>query len=311
MSPVRRLIPHDISVVANLARQHLAHHAMKEPLVCDDFDRREFERTLSRVSDPIWVREASGVIRGHLFGATMADGDGEQVTWTGPDGWSFDYEDDLDGLLKVALPYWREEGSSTHIVWSPAGSETEAWVQRGYSPFSVRAALAIEEKDPPTIRSEFNGDLTIRHGTLDDLDTALQFDLLIDASHGVDTATLSEQQRSLNTKHLTETLEDPETLYYILELDGVPIAQCITFPLPSLRGTHDGTIYLSDIAVAEGMRNRGYGRYLVRAVLNDALAQGYAYAEVRWRLTNLPGQMLWSSMGFHPIYAQLRRQIND
>jgi GNAT superfamily N-acetyltransferase len=311
MSPVHRLTPADASAVAFTVAQELEQHAQGEPLVSSSFDRREFERALGNAVDPVWVDTANGVVRGHLIGAILPDPTLGRAAWTGPDGSSFMNDNTLDNLLSVAYRYWRNEGITTHVIWSPTGDASDSWTARGYAPFSVRAALSIETAPLPALRGNYPDLPRVRRGSLDDIATAVSFDALIDVSHGVDPQSLTEADRAMNLEQLTETLEDPETNYFILDLDGLPVAQCITFPLPRLRGTFENTVYLCDVAVTPGMRNHGYAKYLVRSVLNDAAATGATHAEVRWRVINTPGALFWRSLGFRPLYTQLRRSLND
>ena len=156
-----------------------------------------------------------------------------------------------------------------------------------------------------------NSALTVRRGNENDFETALAFDALIDVAQGVDLESLSEAERLINQRQLHDTLSDPETHYYLLEIDGAPVAQCVTFPLPELRGTYDQTIYVSDVAVTPELRGRGYGQYIVRTALHDAVAASFTHAEVRWRITNQLAARTWRALGFRPTYAQLRRNLTD
>ena len=311
MSPVRRLTGQDASLVAFLAAEQLSRHASREPLVSNYFDRIGFEQALSASFSPTWVDDSNGRLRGHLFGATLEDELHGRQTWTGPEGWSFLYEDSLDRLLDWALPYWKDEGSTAHIVWVPVGLDTEAWASRGYEVVSLRAGLDLAEANLPGVMTHENSALTVRRGNENDFETALAFDALIDVAQGVDLESLSEAERLINQRQLHDTLSDPETHYYLLENDGAPVAQCVTFPLPELRGTYDQTIYVSDVAVTPELRGRGYGQYIVRTALHDAVAASFTHAEVRWRITNQLAARTWRALGFRPTYAQLRRNLTD
>jgi ribosomal protein S18 acetylase RimI-like enzyme len=311
MSPVRRLNGDDASLVAFLAAEQLSRHASREPLVSAHFDRRAFEQGLASSYSPTWVDDSNGRLRGHLYGATLEDALHQRETWTGPDGWSFFYEDSLDRLLDWALPYWRDEGSHAHVVWVPVGLETEAWTQRGYETISIRAGLELAGAHLSDVLAHPNSSLTVRRGSDADLETALAFDALIDAAQGVDLESLSEAERDANRSQLSETLSDSETHYYLLEIDGAAIAQCVTFPLPELRGTHPATLYVSDVAVQPALRGQGFGQYVVRTALHDALGAGFTHAEVRWRASNELASRTWRALGFRPTYLQMRRRFND
>lgn len=306
MAPVRRSVPTDAPVIAAAVTRHLEHMTKSNSYICADFNRRDFERSMGESAGQAWIDDVQGRARGHLYGATLSDPIRGTQTWTGPDGWSFHHEDVLDDLLACADAHWRSEGSSAHVVWVPAGEATHAWRERGYVPTSVRASLALEQRPAPALEYGWS----IRQGGLTDLPTALAFDALIDLAQGVDVRSLSAAERVANENDLIETLDDPDSNYYLLERDHEAVAQCVTFPLPQLRGTFERTIYLSEVAVATDHRGRGHARTIVERALNDAAQATYQFAEVRWRADNEPAAALWRHLGFTPTFVQLRRAFS-
>jgi GNAT superfamily N-acetyltransferase len=307
MCPVRRLLPSDSLAVARLASDKFDRQSNYQPLIRNDFDRRIYEAALREATSPIWVDDANGRLLGHLYGATLADSVRGVKTWTGPDGWSATNDNSLKRLLTVAYPFWRTERATHHVVWSTL-TEVDQWEALGYQTTKVRGiaelSTLLAAPDP-----ELTG-LTIRRGSLDDLETAIAFDHLIDDAQGVDLASLTESQQASIEQVLAETLDDPETHYYLLEDGTEPIAQCLTFPFPPMRGCWDGTIFLSDVAVALGHRGHGYAKTLVRRALRDALEAGFTHAEVHWAVHNIPSQVLWTSQGFTVTYVQLERALD-
>jgi GNAT superfamily N-acetyltransferase len=310
MSPVRRLAPPDVTRIALRVADRLDEHARREPLVSSRFHRVEFEQSLAGANDPTWVNDNNGRLTGHLFGAVIDEPRNGRQAWTGPDGCSFDFEQHLDLLLEVAFDHWLAQGVTAHVLWVPAGAEVEPWLARGYEVLSVRGGLAIDAATPPDVAAFADESLSVRRGSLEDFVTILAFEAMVDLAQGTDVEALSEAVHAAAEDDLRETLEDPETISYFLERYGVAVAHCLTFPLPSLRGTHDNTVYISDVAVEPESRGRGYGKFIVATALHDAANAGYQYAEVRWRINNLKGHVLWSSFGFRPTYAQLRRRID-
>jgi ribosomal protein S18 acetylase RimI-like enzyme len=85
----------------------------------------------------------------------------------------------------------------------------------------------------------------------------------------------------------------------------------VTFPLPPLRGNFDDTVYVGSVAVDPAYRRRGIATTMMRAVLNDAVEDGFRYAEVRWHINNDEATSLWSALGFRPTYVQLRRTLDN
>lgn len=297
----------DASVVAQRVALQLTRDAAFEPLVSDTFSRHEFEAALAATAHELWVDDAHGRIRGHLYGATFDDPLFGRQTWTGPDGYSFESDDVLDNLCERAYPDWRHDGSMAHLVWALAGQGTRAWTDRGYRLVSVRGAVALDE----SYDVEWPEGYSLRRGVGSDLASALEFDALIDVAQGVDLALLTSEQRRTNEADLVELLEDPDCYYYLVEVDSIPVAQCVTFSLPPLRGNFDDTVYVSALAVRPDHQRRGVATRLVRTILTTARSQGARYAEVRWHIDNEPATSLWSSIGFRPTYVQLRRPLDD
>ena len=293
-------------MIAQRVGEQLARDASIEGLVCDDFSRHEFESALARSVSPVWVDDSNGVLRGHLYGATFDDPLHGRQTWSGPDGYSFDSEDALDDLYEVAERAWRDEGSRAHLVWALAGHGTQAWIDRGYSLVSVRASLALTHhydfKWPPRHR--------VRRGSPDDLEVALAFDELIDLAQGTDPSSLSDAQRAASRGDLVELLDDPDCHYYLLEIDDAPVAQCVSFALPSLRGNFADTVYIGSLAVDPSHQRKGLATSLVHCILNEAITHQFGHAEVRWHIDNEPATALWSSLAFRPTYVQLRRTLS-
>jgi len=303
VSPVRRAVKADAPLIAQRVGEQLSRDARIEPLVCDVFSRPDFEAALAASTSPVWVDDAQGRVRGHLYGATFDDPlDGRQ-TWTGPDGYSFDSDDVLERLCEQAYSSWREAGSNAHLVWALAGHGTQAWIERGYRVISVRAALAIDV----SYRVTWPARHRVRRGTRADLTTALSFDAMIDLAQGTDVDSLSDHQRATSRAALVELLEDPDCHYYLVVVDDVAVAQCVSFPLPALRGNFADTIYLGSLAVDPAWRRRGLATMLVHSILNEARDQGFGYAEARWHIDNTEATALWPALGFRPTYVQLRR----
>ncbi len=307
MSAVRRGIVGDASSIGERVAAQLHRDSMIEPLISSVFTRSQFEQALTGSSSPYWVHDTHGKIGGHLYGATFDDPLHGRQTWSGPDGYSFDTDDVLDQLCEEAYPQWRSEGSTAHVVWALAHDGCRTWVQRDYDIVSVRGALAL--KDHLEVNWPVNSSL--RRATTSDLEAAEYFDALIDVAQGVDLDALSDEQRAANRTALIELLEDPECRYYLVDVNGVPIAQCVTFPLPTMRGNFPDTMYLGSVAVDPSLQRRGIATTMLGAVLNDAITDGFDYVEVRWHSDNHEATSLWSSVGFRPTYVQLRRPLND
>ena len=308
MSPVRRGVKGDAPAIAQRVVEQLSRDALIEPLVSDEFSRHDFELALANSNYPVWVDDSNGGIRGHLYGATFDDPLCGRQTWSGPDGYSYDFSTVLDNRCEAAYGSWREQGSCAHLVWALAGNGTQDWIERGYSIVSVRAAKSLEVGAESAVA--WSPGQLVRRGTPQDLEVALEFDRHIDLAQGVDPAALSPAQREANEADLVDLLEDPECHYYLLEVDHEPAAQCVTFALPALRGNFEHTVYIGSLAVAPTYRRRGLATTLLSEIMNVAVDSGYHYAEVRWHIDNEPATAFWSSVGFRPTYVQLRRTLD-
>jgi ribosomal protein S18 acetylase RimI-like enzyme len=304
---VRRGVKSDASAIAQRVAEQLTRDAKIEPLISDRFSRQEFEFALAHSTGPIWVDDSDGRIRGHLYGATFDDPLNGRQTWSGPDGFSYESQNVLDNLCEWAYGAWREQGSLAHLVWVLAGNGTQDWIERDYGIVSVRGSKALDTR----VELSWPPGHEVRRATSDDLATALEFDHQIDQAQGVDAETLTREQREANENDLVELLEDPECCYYLLEVDGFPAAQCLTFPLPEMRGNFKNTVYVGSLAVSPEFRRRGLATKMVNEVLNPAFDSGDRYAEARWHIDNEQATSLWSSLGFRPTYVQLRHALDD
>ncbi len=307
MSPVRRGMKRDAPAIAQRVARQLTRDAAREPLVSDEFSRHDFETALATTHHALWVDDTSGRIRGHLYGATFDDLLRGRQTWSGPDGYSFDFDHVLDALCERAYPQWRSEGSSAHLVWALAGHGTRVWTDRGYRIVSVRGGIALDEAYDVHWPEGFS----LRRAGPSDLAAVVRFDEQIDLAQGVDVASLRPAQREATRADLRELIEDPDCHCYFVELDSQPVAQCVTFSLAPLRGNFDATVYVSALAVRPDQQRRSIATRLLRTIFNDATASGAHYAEVRWHIDNEPATSLWSAIGFRPTYVQLRRTLGD
>jgi GNAT superfamily N-acetyltransferase len=278
-----------------------------EPLISGTFSRAEFERALATTTSPLWVDDTDGHIRGHLYGATFDDPLYGRQTWSGPDGYSYDSLRVLDELCDQAYREWRRDGSTAHVVWVLAGPTTRDWTQREYDVVSVRGALALTQ--PFVVTWPVHSSL--RRATLADLEVALDFDAMIDVAQGVQLDARTDEQHAASRADVIELLEDPECRYYLVDVNGRPAAQCVTFRLPEMRGNYADTLYLGSVAVSPSFRRRGIATALLHAVLNEAIDDRFDYVEARWHADNPEATSLWSSVGFQPTYVQARRPLSD
>jgi len=292
------------AVVARVARL-IALDAASNPLVNPAFDAKVLHDALLRSPEPTWVLEHGRKITAHLYGALLEQ-DGRIAAWTGPDGYSYDDDAHFANLVEAAWHYWRERGVTEHFVWcleEPVRRGT--WHDLGFAPFSTRGSLALEHHRP---RAHLEGCL-VRRGEQRDLAAVLDLDEQLDVAQGDRPELRTMIEREAIRLELEEALGDPETNLYVVEASGCVIAQCITFPAPSRRGSFPGTIFLSEVVVDQKHRRRGVARHLIDHALNRARDEGYEYCETQWRTSNEDASHYWTNYGFRPTYTRLRRAL--
>lgn len=305
MLEVRQLQPEDIGEVVARIERRLIEDAAARDGINPVISRHELADTLRSAATITSTARREGRVVGHLFGALLESAADGPAVWTGPDGVSFDDGEVLDDLLAHAATTWIRAGATGHFVWVLDDvSATAPWYQRGYERVHVRGVLALSERH----RALPDG-YRLRRGTLDDLDVALVLDDELDRAEGEHPRSAVELATSIQRAEWTETLSDPETCHYIVEVIGRPVAQCVTFPQPEQRGSFERTIHLSGVVVVDEHRRLGVATAMIDAALNDAMALGYQYGETAWRATNRTAARYWTRYGFTSTYARLHRTI--
>jgi RimJ/RimL family protein N-acetyltransferase len=84
----------------------------------------------------------------------------------------------------------------------------------------------------------------------------------------------------------------PEARFDIIELDGVPIGRIVVDRPP-------GMVHIVDQAVVPGMRNRGIGTAIMRALMDEA-ARAALPVRLKVASSNDPSMQLYLRLGFVP-----------
>ena len=303
---VRPLETGDIESVVERVASSLQGDATRNALINPDFSHDVFALALTSVLDQTWVALVEGRIVGHLYGAVLENAEHGRGAWIGPDGVSFDDAATLFALYDVAAATWVSRGALEHYAWVRDDDDATApWYEMGFARAHSRGV--IELTTPRT--ASWPGGYRLRRGDLGDLEVALTLDRVLDAAEGrapsqsvgAETATLREEWREL--------LSDEEVHHYLVEFAGDAVAQCVTYPLPSQRGSFLRTVHVSAVVVIPTHEHHGVARSLLDAALNDARAAGFRYAETSWRVSNHRAAQFWRRYGFRPTYVRLRRTI--
>ena len=303
---VRRVESGDIDRIVRRARERLAHDAARNDLVNPTFDEGHFADALARAANQTWVAEENGAIAGHLYGALLESPEYGKGAWVGPDGVSFDSPDVLDALYADAGSSWIASDAIEHYAWvfdDPA--DTLPWYELGFARMHARGVISLDA--PRAVNWPLG--YSIRRGEPDDLVTALELDHILDAAQQRGPSFSLFVEHASRPEEMLDTLDDPEVHHYLVDYDGESIAQCITFPLDSRRGSFGESLHVSALSVRPDHEHKGIAQALIRRALNDALESGFRYAEANWRVTNHRAAYFWRHFGFRVTYVRLHRTI--
>jgi ribosomal protein S18 acetylase RimI-like enzyme len=306
MATVRFLQPSDARAVVERIVRQLESDAARHPMVNSFLKQEVLYDTILHATNATWVAVDERDVVGHLYAAVLREPTHESAAWTGPDGVSFDAEDVLSQLVEGASTVWRRAGVTIHYVWSLGDPERiESWRRLGYEPLSVRGVMKIDER---SVRHLPEG-MKLRAAVPHDLERVVELDHVIDLAQGELGAT-SRKHRRATRRELLELLDDPEVSHYVVEFEGRVLAQAITFPLPTRRGSFDDTLHLSEVVVDPRAQGRGVASAMIDAVLEHARHQGFNYVEAQWRVTNQQASSFWPRYGLSPTYVRLGRPLD-
>ena len=302
MPQIETLSARTIDAVVQRVVAHQRAVNERQPLINGAVDAWSVKEMLLDQRDDVAVALRDDVVVGHLRGTVLlADPDGPSV-WVSPDSMSYDDSATLDALYAFQATNWLDRGAVRQFVWSPI-DETAPWINLGFAYVHQRGVLALDG----VVASSLPTGYVTRRGTRDDLEVALVLDAVMD-----------DEQRSSPSFLLTlgdargewiETLEDPDTVYLIVERDGDAVGQCVWFPLDQRVGSFQRTVHLSAVTVLSEHRRLGVARAMIDEALLIARAAQFAYAETNWRVSNRRAARYWDSYGFTSTYTRLHRVI--
>jgi len=185
-------------------------------------------------------------------------------------------------------------------ISKPTARALDPWYRLGFAQmhaYGVRATGGIH----------FDAEnVTIRPGTLEDLETAIALDKLIHdvqaAPPSYSTFTLDEHE---HRQTWIETLEADDVVYVVAERNGVPVGHATLYPDP----TDGEALHLASTAVLPSQRGSGVGRMLTSHALVYAADHGYPRLRTNWRVTNLAASRFWPARGFELTHIRLVRRV--
>ncbi|MHB8378700.1 MAG: GNAT family N-acetyltransferase [Acidimicrobiales bacterium] len=305
---VRPLEPRDVDAVVARVRERLSRDARRNPLLSPDFSEEHFSRALVDATDQAWVAEDADRVTGHLYGALLESPEYGNGVWIGPDGVSFDDTNHLAALYSAAGAAWIARGALEHYAWvfdDPA--DTTSWYELGFARMHVRGVLSLSEGRTHQLPPGYS----IRRGGPADLELALAIDETLDEAQRRGPSFSIFFEHTSRADEMLNALEDDEVHYYVVDHEGVGVAQCLTFPVETRRGSFDNTLHVSAVAVVPGHEHLGVARALIDHALNDAVIAGFRHVETNWRVTNRRASHFWVRYGFRPTYVRLHRTIGS
>lgn len=296
----------DVDAVVQRVAERLGYEARCNVFVDPDISTTDLARALREAPSTTWIARDERRIVGHLHGAVLESAGFAPGAWVGPDGVSFDDAEILSALYASAGQAWIDAGAREHYAWVlDDAASTAPWHDLGFARVHLRGALAL---GPVRVRSLPDG-YQHRCGTIDDLDLVVVLAQEIDHANALGPSFVVNEGAGSTREDLAEILSEPDTTLHLVEYDGQPIAQCITFPLPAQRGSFRATIHLSAVVVRRAHQGHGIARAMVDTALHDARARGFAYGDTSWRATNRGAHRFWTRYGFLPTYVRLHRTI--
>jgi len=178
----------------------------------------------------------------------------------------------------------------------------DPWYRLGFAQMHAYAARASggEHFEVPGV--------TLRPGTVDDLETAMRIDRLIyDTQAAAPSFSPHAPREQEHRESWRETLEADDVTYRIAERDGRPIGHVTLYPDP----TEDDALHLASTAVIPEDRGTGVGRLLTAFALRQAGELGLPRLKTNWRVTNLVASRYWPARGFELTHLRLVRRIGE
>ncbi len=303
MPTIRYCTPDDVNAVVDAVARDQRRASQANAFIDARLDRDDLAASYRDRRAPTWIALEGARLVGHLTATTLARPSGAVSAWVSPDAVSFDDVATLGSLYALAGEHWLAEGVEDHEVWAYDRPDVrDPWFELGFAQRFRRGSLELARRGSPRWPAGYR----LRPGSITDLELATHFSELLDAEEalGPSFARIEPPDRA----ELVETLEDPDTIYGVVEHGGSPIAQAIAFPLLPVRGSHDRTMHLSAVVVDPSHRGRGVATAMLDELAAWARSQGFDYADVTWRTANLVAASFWHAYGVTPTYVRLQRR---
>jgi ribosomal protein S18 acetylase RimI-like enzyme len=150
--------------------------------------------------------------------------------------------------------------------------------------------------------------VTIRRGGLEDVETALRIDHLIQEAQAVSPSySAVAAEESPDRASWEETLAARDTSYFVAEDETGVVGHTTLYPDP----VDAEALHLASTAVVPPARGRGIGVALTAHALAYTAEQGFPRLKTNWRVTNLGASRFWPARGFQLTHIRLARRLPD
>ena len=187
-------------------------------------------------------------------------------------------------------------------ISKPTARALDPWYRLGFAQmhaYGVRASGGVRFDAP---------DVSVRRGSVEDLDDAVAIDKLIYDAQAVSPSYSTYLYDAMAQRQSwIETLEADDVAYFVAERHGVPVGHATLYPDPS----DEEALHLASTAVVPSARGLGVGRMLTAHALAHAAEQGYPRLRTNWRVTNLAASRFWPARGFELTAIRLVRRVPD
>lgn len=283
---------------------------------------REAERLLPKIADfhaeieREWHADgASGVFAArngapaaYLIARPLPTGRSDTWMLAGVAGHAVDGDPEIvRDTYAAAAAGWAEAGHTRHAVFVPT-SERELLDKWFRLSFGASAALAVRET---ASEPAFDGTVTIRRATPDDIDAAARLELAMSESmipspsfSGAVGQTLEEI-----TEEWRGTWDDEQFVHFVAERDGRVVGHSLLYRRPPDLRVPPDSIDLAQASTEPELRGTGVGRALFAHVLTWAHDAGFPTMVTDWRMTNLLASRFWPRRGFRETFLRLYRSV--
>lgn len=262
-----------------------------------------------------WEKEAtSGAVAVHedevvayLIGSVNENEWWDRHVWVGLAGHAAREPELVRDLYRFAVERWVEEGAELHVALVPALPQlAEPWFRVA---FAHMQAHGIRESGGAP--GPLPAGVVVRAGTIADLRSTPALVTQIWEHHTQAPTFTGLTVPSVETflADWEETLELPNTAYFVAELDGRLSGHLLLEQEDPDLARPPGSVYLAVAATLPEARGRGLGVALTKHALEWARTAGYATVHTDWRVANLESSRFWPARGFRETFYRLARRI--